>query len=123
MTDEQIIKALELHSDIESYCTGICPYSQDGYCGCLMAKDAIDLINRQKAEIAKLKAENEEQDQAIINALCRMGEIRAEAIKEFAERANEKLSYYLEKCGDFAPYGMADIIDNLVKEMTEDEGK
>lgn len=34
----------------------------------------------------RLQAENKEQDQAIINALHRMGQIRAEAIKEFAER-------------------------------------
>ena len=38
-----------------------------------------ETVNRQKAEI-------EEQDQAIINALKRMGQIRAEAITEFEQK-------------------------------------
>ena len=139
MTDNEIIKALECCIKAETIddCERLkCPACDD--IGCRFFDNADDntievaremgerifsLINRQKAEIERLTKENEEQDQAIINALHRMGEIRSEAVNEFAERANEKLSYHLEKCGDFAPYGMADIINNLAKEMTEDEGK
>jgi hypothetical protein len=81
MTDNDIIKALECCTEEIANCD-ICPY--DDYCSIHseehnVLKDALVLINRQKAEI-------EEQDQAIINALKRMGEIRAEAITEFAER-------------------------------------
>lgn len=42
--------------------------------------------NSYKAEVERLQAETEEQDQAIINALHRMGEIRVEAVREFAEK-------------------------------------
>jgi 2C-methyl-D-erythritol 2,4-cyclodiphosphate synthase len=71
-----------------------------------MLKDALDLINRQKAEI-------EEQDQAIINALRRMGEIRAEAIKEFSDRLKERLIK-----GGIYPVLVKNSINDLVKEMT-----
>ncbi len=60
-TDEEIIRALKIHSDKESSClkyiispVGLCPYSGTPYCGSDMARDAFDLINRQKAEIAVL---------------------------------------------------------------------
>lgn len=83
MSDNDIIKAVgccEIKDCHE------CPYK--GYTNCResVMHGALDLINRQKAENERLQAENEEQDQAIINALHRMGQIRAEAIKEFAER-------------------------------------
>ena len=124
MTDNEIIKALEccVSSTSSEACEG-CPFNEMEVCDSdhyALEKYTLSIINRQKAEIERLTKEKEEQDQAIINALHRMEEIRSEAVKEFAERANEKLSYYLEKCGDFAPYGMADIIVNIVKEMTED---
>ncbi len=55
-TDEEIIKALEVHSDTEDSCTDKCPYSGNRYCGSKMASDALALINRQKAEIERLNA-------------------------------------------------------------------
>ena len=65
-----------------------------------------------KAENERLQAENEEQDQAIINALHRVGQIRAEAIKEFAEKIKEMLEWTTEPLDEYD-------IDSLVKEMTE----
>ncbi len=64
MNDNDIIKALGLCGrDASGFdmCVG-CPYEKTG---CLtkehhMPHDALDLINRQKAEIEKLKAEIEE---------------------------------------------------------------
>jgi hypothetical protein len=114
--DNDIIKALELvpHCNVYSGECKKCPYRWVDDCATKFPKDALDLINRQKAEIERLKercskcgekttktilhlqetlaernAEIEEQDQAIINALKRMGQIRAEAITEFAERLCE----------------------------------
>lgn len=57
MTDNEIIKALECctKSDTnENYCDP-CPYLHEKYCAAKISKDALDLINRQKAEIEMLK--------------------------------------------------------------------
>ena len=45
--------------------------------------------------------------------------IKSEAIKEFAERL--KSEYEDEKQGRYVNWLMTDIINNLVKEMTEDD--
>lgn len=65
-----------------------------------------------------LQAENKEQDQAIINALHRMGQIRAEAINEFAERLNIHVIPQ-KRDGYTCDIVLKSSIDNLVKEMTE----
>ena len=53
MTDNEIIKALECCSSSPAKC-GDCPCLQ--LCDCLaVEKDALDLINRQKAEIEQLR--------------------------------------------------------------------
>lgn len=53
MTDNEIIKALEC-CNYNNYKCDNCPYI---YKACTVYKDAIDLINRQKAEIERLKSE------------------------------------------------------------------
>lgn len=55
-TDEEVIKALELHSNAYEPCVSRCPYGRTmERCGSHMAKDAIDLINRQREEIEVIK--------------------------------------------------------------------
>lgn len=56
MTDEQIIKALECCGEHNTFCNE-CSYKHKTveYCGSDLFKDAVALINRQKAEIEKLK--------------------------------------------------------------------
>ena len=89
-----------------------------------LLSDTIKLINRQKAEIERLENENkilsENADTAFQDGLNEAQdlyaeqirrEIRAEAIKEFAERLKTEMS--------FGRYIQVDQIDNLVKEMTE----
>lgn len=56
-TDEKVIRALELHSSEEGCCLNKCVYAQERYCGSKMAKGALDIIKRQKAEIERLKEE------------------------------------------------------------------
>ncbi len=128
MSDEDIINAL-------GFCFAVgdcehCAYA-DKPCQELMA-DALDIINRQKAEIerlnhirAELSKENEEQDQAIINALHHMKVVRAEAIKEFAERLKRDITINNTEDGCLIysiDYGcLIEDIDNLVKEMTEEK--
>lgn len=74
--------------------------------------------NSYKAEVERLQAEIEEQDQAIINALHRMGEIRAETIREVTERLKDKaMTKYDWKVDDWNDYIEVDEIDLLVREM------
>lgn len=80
MTDEQIIKALECCM-YGHECEG-CPYIGEGLCSDKMKKDALDLINRQKAEIERLKAESQMAD-GYAEALVERTKV--EAIKEFAK--------------------------------------
>lgn len=120
MTDNEIIKALECVSGKVLYCRN-CPYSkkfpQPTKCKEACAKDALDLINRQKAEIERLKEDNEIKSQKranifeITNAYERG---RAEAVKEFAERLKGKCD---------APHWCVWLseIEDLVKEFTEGE--
>lgn len=59
MTDNEIIRALECCSDEELPFCSVCPYylqdKDNDYCREDMNKDALSLINRQKAEIETLK--------------------------------------------------------------------
>lgn len=137
MTDEQIIKAVGICRTPYT-CMG-CPYHGLFIAGCVCAlmKDVFDLINRQKAEIERLKKENtilsKNADTAFQDGLDENRdlfkkevepEIRNEAIKEFAERLKDDIRLDEEckyncisccyDCKEFVPQ-----IDNLVKEMTE----
>lgn len=82
-----------------------------------------DRINRQKAEIERLKSQNTlllKKKCKDINTARKI--IKSEAIKEFAERL-KRTSVGLE-IGDDKKFKMTVVstaaIDNLVKEMTED---
>lgn len=97
MTDEDIIKALEYccKQGITSECEG-CNYKKG--CRTELINDAFDLINRQNAEVERLKKENEilseNADTAFQDGLNEAQdlyanqikyEIESEAIKNFAE--------------------------------------
>lgn len=66
MTDEQIIKALECcHSELGNMCS-ICPLfdPDNDYCEDELHKNVLNLINRQRAEIERLKEELEQSEQS-----------------------------------------------------------
>lgn len=132
MSGEYIIKSVEICKTGET-CRG-CPYRllDTSECVCELMKDVFDLINRQKAEIERLKKKNtilsKNADTAFQDGLDENRdlfkkevepEIRNEAIKEFAERlkgyaigengSKEKAYFFVE----------VQEIDKLVKEMTE----
>ena len=139
MTDNEIIKALE--------CCKIgncddCPfYGIKEDCEVELPEEGLDLINRQKAEIEKLKHRKTELQ--IRNQ--ELQHEKSEAIKEFAETLeyfvlNEDIEVVEPKCKDYESYinganqfrhQIKNGINNLVKEMTEvetnqrkeDEGK
>lgn len=57
MTDEQIKKALKYCQDTEGDSCQLCEYLDVPGCQMELSKDALDLINRQQAEIEEHKAE------------------------------------------------------------------
>ena len=140
MTDEDIIKALECC--IKNDCDN-CPFdSLRNFRDCL--KGFLDLINRQKAENEKLnielkamrgaansyKAEVERLREENIIASQKRANIfeilnayergRTEAIKEFAERLKSKMIITHKSKEGYCVYEFDDeLIDNLVKEMTD----
>ena len=127
MTDNEIIKALECcYRKGDTPCRD-CPFNEFEDCNdVLMADYVFNLINRQQAEIERLK----EQPYTFQIEVSKKieSEIRAKVIKEFAERLKNKIisdtAYgcdcnqhsgyydYRIKIGDIPEY-----IDNLVKEM------
>ena len=91
-----------------------------GTCNCseTTANAALDLINRQKAEIERLRGSTIVSN--IMESQRIKREAKAEAYKEFAERLNEKAQ--IADC--FDSYNMVvgtHFIDNLLKEMVGEE--
>ena len=132
MTDNEIIKAMQCVIGNDVSCSE-CEYQKVlpfPSCRNMCAKNALDLINRQKAEILELQ-------KRIINWRADMDyrpdEIKSEAIKEFAEELeyfvlNEDIEVVEPKCKDYESYinganqfrhQIKNGINNLVKEMTE----
>lgn len=146
LTDNEIIMALECCS--LPHCNNrICPMFENPIntkdCITKLSMNALDLIKRQKAEIERLqnillcfmgalgKVRNVDDIDSIsmipimteLNKGIR-AEIKAEAVKEFAERLNKPILSQLgistlEK--NEAYYFCLDLINNLLKEM-EGEG-
>ncbi len=118
LSDNEIIKALEdwLNEICKSHQTSIdlgyesIAIDTEKYMSLL--RGTIDLINRQKAEIESIKTIHK----SYVNA-CR--NIKAKAIKEFAERLKEKLIDPVETWLTSDVVREEDI-DNLVKEMVGD---
>lgn len=133
MTDNDIIKALESCAIKHEHCTS-CPFKfTDKNCDLLMTH-AYGLVNRQKAEIEKLKLENRVLSQNRITMPERLeivNNARDKAIKEFAEKikdhCNEIVNQEWNKKTSPVSWSDAyedfiDDIDNLIliEEMTEE---
>jgi RNase H-fold protein (predicted Holliday junction resolvase) len=121
LTPEEIIKALECCADLFD-CTN-CPCKE--FCGDLgkLQQNALDLINRQQEEIERLTINTNAFGLGMKQEKERADTIRAEAIKEFAERLKEKVplkpNYH-----DFVKELIKIIhtnIDNLAKEMAGED--
>ena len=109
MTDNEIIKALELCTS--TGCETACPMFDNGIgstteCRFSMLAKALSIINRQKAEI--------ESQREYLN----VSKIRAEAIKEFAERLKERKYLSSEWSHGEHPYVVEESdIDDVLDEM------
>ena len=107
MTDNEIIKALRFCSDPDT-CSCDCSFYVEGEtvheCTTKLSVAALDLIQRQQEEIDRLKKENnilsQNSDTAFQDGLNEAqdlyaeqikNEIKAEAVKEFADRIVERL--------------------------------
>ncbi len=130
-TEEQIVKALECCRDFGD--CSLCPYENATFadeldCTEKLHTDALALINRQKAEIERLAdrshkciyLSDEESMEYCVDGPCphykTEAKIKAEAIKEFAERLKKRYSS-IPMWGTVAVAFMEDVI----KEVTEGE--
>ena len=117
MTDNEIIKALECcigrvtaarrncgNYDDFLYCIE-CPLHFTGGCSDEVKRVALDLINSQKAEIESEVLLRQQWQEKCNELLEERQHIKAEAVKEFAERLKDTIEDY--------EY----VIDRLVKEM------
>ena len=112
MTDNEIIKAVECclaKENCEVISCEKCPLEKQYECMDIMFHQTLNLINHQKAEVERLKHRKTELQ--IRNQ--ELQHEKSEAIKEFAE----KLKNCFAISGDYLD--IINIIDNLVKEMTE----
>lgn len=84
----------------------------------LVVENALDLINRQKAEIERLR--NALTGECMLSNCTRENEIKSEAIKEFADKID-----YLVAINNGVPNRayrkISKDIKNLVKEMLGDD--
>ena len=127
MTDNDIIKALEC-CGCDNYQCDNCPYA---YKTCTVYKDSLDLINRQKAEIERLREETAEliDDRYATQLLCHLikkeddtRNVRSDAIKEFAERLKNAFpeGNRDNKCPAIYIDDYCYIIDECAEEMVGD---
>ena len=128
MTDEKIVKALELCFNGDVRC-GECPYAEKNSdylkCAEYVFKDALDLINRQKAEIERLRdllhESTEDNNRWVCDCIQMqkdMEKLKAEARKEFAERLKIKSEHFEMEKENFVS---ETDIDNLLAEMESEK--
>ena len=119
MTDNDIIEALECCGDEEElhWCTQ-CPYydKENDFCQEDLHRDALDLINRQKAEIERVRTDFGNMAQ---HSLILIANARTEAVKEFAERLKGITSRQY-KLGRFVGEFNVGDFNKLVKELVGD---
>lgn len=100
MTEEKIINALKLHASEKSKCLD-CPYYHEQACSYDMAIDALDLINRQKADNERLKKLLAEEEAKYKECAKRFYK---EAIKELMFNLDNEISTYSSAGKDLNVY-------------------
>ena len=116
LTDNEIVKALECCA-ITAKCRQECIFHKYGEeydvqnCTTHLAQATLELVNRLQAEIERLKADVRF---SVYLGYETTNQIKAEAVKEFAERLKEN---YI---GTTTYYDLKNDIDNLLKEIIGD---
>jgi hypothetical protein len=119
MTDERIIKALKHCYEHKSCndCVG-CLGAEECILNVDPAGDIYPIINRQQAEIERLQVRLRKERHQFEDLGKMYGEIRAEAIKEFADRLREFKMYVGNSQG---VHITDEDIDNIVKAMVGEQ--
>ena len=144
ISDDEIISSLEVIATTRNCSECKIRNCNWGDCNCsqITANAAFDLINRQKAEIERLKHEREvliedihhfvdknneqleeieklEKTISYLEGVCEStpDKVRTEAIKEFAEKLKQKSEYYENGQGWEGRICYDNDIDKLLKEM------
>lgn len=125
MTDNEIKKALEEH--YRQVDAGYSTHLEYGGKGdeheekyIYMLRDALDLINRQQAEIETLRVNVKASKRIIQRLKERILMSKAEAIKEFVKQLKKEKYYGSNRMGYGAWVVELDDIDNLAKEKVGD---
>ncbi len=135
LTDKEIIKALECCGNLDVNGCHCCPLHEMKSPECLskLCAESVDLINRQQAEIERVKSgckrlvekQNLYKENMQATREWQIEQAKAETIKEFAERCKEKQFCFGSLKGvELVSIYAVEIkdVDNLVKEMVgEDE--
>jgi hypothetical protein len=119
-TDDEIIHSLKVCSN-DGDCSEclINPHKGNyGYCTSLAIKAALDLINRQKVKIEGLESNLKFVRGTNRRLIENESVVRAEAIKEFAERLKSDLGRIPQH--QFTRSQVEWSINTFVKEMTEE---
>ena len=119
LTDTEIKKALEccVNTTFISDCAKCKMFAFD--CKDKLIESALDLINRQKAEIERLEKVRKDEVEKLMSVIDRtIAEAKAEAYKEFAERLKKTFPK-----DDFlrSTKRIAEDIDNLLKELVGED--
>ena len=117
-TDEEIKSSLEVIATTRNCNECKIRNCKWGTCNCsqITANAALDLINRQKAEIEKLKGSTIVSN--IMESQRIKREAKAEAYKEFAEIIKDK---WFDNRYDSPDVDFDDFIDNVLKELVGDD--
>ena len=115
-TDEEIIRNYEWCIGCTSDRCRECTMDEEGFCEEELQDLVLDLINRQKAEIEKLKGSTIVSN--IMESQRIKREAKAEAYKEFAEIIKDK---WFDNRYDSPDVDFDDFISNLLQEMVGEE--
>lgn len=111
-TDEEIIRNYEWCIGCTSDRCRECTMDEEGFCEEELQDLVLDLINRQKAEIEKLKGST------IVSNIMENQRIKREAYKEFAEKAAIELTNAYSS--EYAHW-IDDTLNNLLEELVGDD--
>ncbi len=112
MTDNEIMKAVACCVGYRVICPNECPLLPCPGCSRKLRESALDLFNRQKAEIERLKAESEKHSDECLKCYAKG---LYEGITEFAEKLKHLIG--LVNGFDYDCNNVFTLIDNLAKEM------
>lgn len=93
MTDEEIIKALELCGHCPEVCKKCPLYDEDENCSEILIRECFGLVNRQRDEIAKLEKQRREDCNVIFEINHEFLTVKSGIIKEIAARLREYVKF------------------------------